>query len=396
MNKVVVIGAGASGLTAAIWAARTGAQVTILEHNEKVGKKILATGNGRCNLTNTTQDASYYRSSQRDFPWKVVSQFNHLDTLRFFSKLGIFTKNKDGWMYPYSEQAASVAEVLEMEARHLKVKIKTNEEVTDIQILSSGYQILTKTWQYNCDCVIVACGSPASNVEGSSSTGYELAKKLGHTLIPPMPALSGLKGRGNYFGKWAGCRMECRVSLEIAGRIFKEEQGEVLFTEYGISGIPVFQVSRYAVRAIKENCTATVHLDLMPDLTEESLLALLKQRKEENSYKTLSQRMIGLLPKKIIATLVSDKETEEDVVKNIKDWKVPIKDAYSLKQAQVCSGGVDTRELTTQMESIFHPGLFFTGEVVDVDGPCGGYNLQWAWSSGTVAGITAAQSIYKE
>ena len=180
MKRVVIIGGGASGMMAAIQAARAGAAVTLLEHNEKPGKKILATGNGRCNLTNLVQEPSRYRSSQPDFPWKIITQYPLEDTLAFFSELGIYIKDRGGWVYPYSDQAAGVAQVLEMEARHQKVKIKTTEEVTDILREDDRYLVKTATWQYPCDSVIVACGSPASNVEGSSATGYALAEKLGN------------------------------------------------------------------------------------------------------------------------------------------------------------------------------------------------------------------------
>ncbi len=158
MKRVVIIGGGASGMMAAIQAARAGAAVTLLEHNEKPGKKILATGNGRCNLTNLVQEPSRYRSSQPDFPWKIITQYPLEDTLAFFSELGIYTKDRNGWVYPYSDQAAGVAQVLELEARHQKVKIKTTEEVTDILREDGQYLVKTATWQYPCDSVIISSG----------------------------------------------------------------------------------------------------------------------------------------------------------------------------------------------------------------------------------------------
>lgn len=397
MKKIVVIGGGASGLMASIWAARTGASVTLLEHNERTGKKILATGNGKCNLTNLVQDSSCYRCSEPDFPWKIVSQFPFSDTIRFFSQLGIYTKNKNGWMYPYSEQAAGVAQVLEMEARYRKVKIKTKENVIDIQVLTKGYQVITQTWHYDCDCVILCCGSSASQVEGSSDSGYHLAAKLGHRIIPPMPALTALRAKGNYFGKWAGTRMDGVISLEIENHVFKKERGEILFTDYGISGIAVFQLSRYAVRAAKEGCQVICHLDLMPDLTEQELLAMLQKRMEDCPYKSIAESLVGLLPAKMISVL-ADRSSLEKTASHIKNWVLTIKDGCSMDHAQVCSGGVDVTQLTEHLESRLHPGLYFAGELVDVDGPCGGYNLQWAWSSGAVAGKSAAfeneRSIY--
>ena len=391
MKKVVIIGGGASGMMAAIQAARTGAAVTLLEHNEKPGKKILATGNGRCNLTNLVQEPSRYRSSQPDFPWKIITQYPLEDTLAFFSELGIYTKDRNGWVYPYSDQAAGVAQVLELEARHQKVKIKTTEEVTDILREGGQYLVKTATWQYPCDSVIISCGSSASNVEGSSTTGYELAEKMGHTVVKPLPSLCGIRGKDNYYAKWAGSRMDGRITLEIDGETVGEEQGEILFTEYGISGIGVFQLSRYAVRGTDEGKIATYHLDLMPQLTKEELVKLLLDRQQAGSYKNPQELLIGLLPRKMIDVLVKKTYEPEKIAERLKDWQVPVKGAYALQQAQICSGGVDPRELTEQLESRLHPGIYFTGEVIDVDGPCGGYNLQWAWSSGAVAGRAAAE-----
>lgn len=391
MKRVVIIGGGASGMMAAIQAARTGAAVTLLEHNEKPGKKILATGNGRCNLTNLVQEPSRYRSSQPDFPWKIITQYPLEDTLAFFSELGIYTKDRNGWVYPYSDQAAGVAQVLELEARHQKVKIKTTEEVTDILREDGQYLVKTATWQYPCDSVIISCGSSASNVEGSSTTGYELAEKMGHTVVKPLPSLCGIRGKDNYYAKWAGSRMDGRITLEIDGETVGEEQGEILFTEYGISGIGVFQLSRYAVRGTDEGKIATYHLDLMPQLTKEELVKLLLDRQQAGSYKNPQELLIGLLPRKMIDVLVKKTYEPEKIAERLKDWQVPVKGAYALQQAQICSGGVDPRELTEQLESRLHPGIYFTGEVIDVDGPCGGYNLQWAWSSGAVAGRAAAE-----
>lgn len=391
MKKVVIIGGGASGMMAAIQAARTGAAVTLLEHNEKPGKKILATGNGRCNLTNLVQEPSRYRSSQPDFPWKIITQYPLEDTLAFFSELGIYTKDRNGWVYPYSDQAAGVAQVLELEARHQKVKIKTTEEVTDILREDGQYLVKTATWQYPCDSVIISCGSSASNVEGSSTTGYELAEKLGHMVVKPLPSLCGIRGKDNYYAKWAGSRMDGRITLEIDGETVGEEQGEILFTEYGISGIGVFQLSRYAVRGTDKGKIATYHLDLMPQLTKEELVKLLLDRQQAGSYKNPQELLIGLLPRKMIDVLVKKTYEPEKIAERLKDWQVPVKGAYALQQAQICSGGVDPRELTEQLESRLHPGIYFTGEVIDVDGPCGGYNLQWAWSSGAVAGRAAAE-----
>ena len=185
--------------------------------------------------------------------------------------------------------------------------------------------------------------------------------------------------------------MDGRITLEIDGETVGEEQGEILFTEYGISGIGVFQLSRYAVRGTDEGKKATYHLDLMPQLTKEELVKLLTDRQQAGSYKNPQELLIGLLPRKMIDVLVKKTYEPEKIAERLKDWQVPVKGAYALRQAQICSGGVDPRELTDQLESRLHPCIYFVGEVIDVDGPCGGYNLQWAWTTGAVAGRAAAE-----
>ena len=186
--------------------------------------------------------------------------------------------------------------------------------------------------------------------------------------------------------------MDGRIILEVNGKIIGQEQGEILFTEYGISGISVFQLSRYAVRGAAEGKTAVYHLDLMPKLTKEELVQYLADRQRQNgTYKNPQELLIGLLPKKIIDVLVKKTYEPEKISEKLKDWQISVKGAYALRQAQICSGGVDPEELTDHLESRLYPGVYFAGEVIDVDGPCGGYNLQWAWSSGAVAGKAAAR-----
>ena len=371
-KTVCIIGGGAAGLVSAIFAARNHASVILLEQNEKPGRKLLATGNGRCNLTNTYQHPSCYHGRHPEFAWEVIQQFPMQQTVAFFSKLGIYTRNRDGYLYPASLQASSVLEVLEAEARYLKVKIKCREQVTDICACPDREQgrwlVKTASWQYPADSVIIACGSPASEIAGSCTSGYELAKK------------------------WAGVRAEGCVSLAVDRRIFREERGELQLTEYGVSGIPVFQLSGYAVRLLDEGVPVRLLLDFMPDFTEEALEAFLKARMDNCPYKTLKESLVGLFPKKLIDGLTQDDKTDTaSLVQKIKCLELDVKGPRSLGQAQVCSGGVSTEELSAgTMESSLHPGIFFAGEVVDTDGICGGYNLQWAWSSAAMAGTHAA------
>ena len=224
-RKICIIGGGASGLMAAIMAAREGAEVTLLEHNEKTGRKLLATGNGRCNLTNIHQEPSCYHSLSGilacgDPPGLFSSEIPSV----FFSQIGVYTKNREGYLYPASMQASSVQELLEMEARYRKVKIKCREHVKEIRKDGQSFQVLTETWSYPADKVILAAGSRASSIQGADGSGYGLAEALGHKIIPPLPALVPLKGRGNWFSKWAGVRTE--------GKVFSDGTGTDLLTRH--------------------------------------------------------------------------------------------------------------------------------------------------------------------
>lgn len=389
-RQVVITGAGASGMMAAIMAARNGAAVTVLEQNEKPGKKICATGNGKCNFSNLVMPEDAYRGTHPEFVKDAFAQFSVKDTVEFFKELGIFPLDRNGYLYPRSNQAQSVVDVLCMEASHLGVKIKTNEQVTAIETAKNGkkFQVLTKGWHYEADALILANGSKASSISGSDGSGYELAKKMGHRIIPVYPALTALKCKGPAFKTWAGVRTEGKVSLFINGKFHKSERGELQLTEYGISGIPVFQISTYAIRAVHEGEKAELRVDFLPELTEEETRELLHARKKACPYKNEKELLVGLFPEKLSKVLTSQKH----LLSAIKEFPLEVQDGMSFFQAQVCSGGVDTSQVNTHtMESKLCRNLYFAGELLDIDGTCGGYNLQWAWSSGVAAGIHAAK-----
>ena len=395
-KRVCIVGGGAAGMMAAIIAAREGAAVTVLEHNEKTGKKILATGNGRCNLTNLYQAASCYHSQERNLAWEVLEQFDVQKTIRFFSELGIYTKNKNGGLYPSSMQASSVQELLEMEARYWKVKIKCREHVTEIQVLQAAakpvFQVKTETWSYEADAVILACGSKASAIEGADGSGYTLAKSLGLKVIKPLPALVPLKGKGTYFTKWAGTRVEGKVILKAGAQILDRAEGELQLTDYGISGIPVFQLSSQTARLLDSGVPVSVELDFLPDFDEKGLEEFLKRRENACPYKTQRELLTGLLPKKLADVLSEGKTDRKTLVQRIKRFAVEIKGTKAFDMAQVCSGGVSLTEINPKtMECRKIPGIYLAGELLDTDGICGGYNLQWAWSSGACAGYAASK-----
>lgn len=412
MKQVIVIGGGASGLMAAVTAAYGGAFVTILEGMEKPGKKILVTGNGRCNLTNTEQTRKdRYRGSDPDFIESVLAQFPVRKTMEYFEQLGLLLQIRNGYVYPYVNQSSAVQELLLLEAARLQVKVKCREKVKKLKKTKNGWEVVTDTWSYTCDRVILAAGSCAAPVTGSDGSGYALAKSLGHRIVTPMEALVPLKVRENWVRKLAGIRMSAKVTLKIFSENMQEncrppeiyrEEGELQWTEYGISGIVVFQLSRYAVRSLTEKKTVQSELDLMPEFEEEQLFDLLKKRMR---YKRSEDCLTGLLPKKMIPVILElcgwkpAKEfstlTDQEIrtlAHKCKHLTIHITGSKSFEAAQVCSGGVDTAQVNpVTLESKVIEGLFFAGEILDVDGICGGYNLQWAWSSGYAAGFHCAQ-----
>ncbi len=404
-KNVIIIGAGASGMMAAIAAARNHAIVTILEHTEHIGKKILATGNGRCNLTNIEQSPPCYRSDNEGFEKSILEQFDVSQTLKLFGEIGIYTKNKNGYIYPNSEQASAVLNVLRMELEHLKVVIICKVKVHSVVKRNNKFCIHTDLEDYTCDNVIIATGSKAAPKTGSDGSGYTLAKSLGHTIIKPLPALVQLKCEGNFFKSLAGIRCDARLNLIIGGEDKSRDKGELQLTDYGISGIPTFQISRFAVKALDAGQEVHVNIDFMPEFDMEVFRVFIKKRISSAPFKNVEQLLMGLLNNKLVPVLIKkanvsinmkcvdlNEKQIQNLLDSIKNFKVKVIGFNSFDQAQVCSGGVDTRELShTTLESRKVTGVYFVGEVVDIDGICGGYNLQWAWSSGYVAGSNSSK-----
>ena len=404
MRTAAVIGGGASGMMAAITAAEAGARVILLEHKDRIGKKILSTGNGRCNFTNIHQEPICYHSEDPLFPWRVVSRFGARDAVSFFLQLGVYSKNRNGYLYPNSDQASAVLDALRMELRRLSVEIRTETHCSEIIPDKKGFRIHTDKGTVSADRVILCAGSRAAPSTGSDGSGYDLAKRLGHRMVPVLPALVQLKCGESFFKQIAGVRANGTVSIWADGECLARDTGEIQLTGYGISGIPVFQVSRYAAQALYEKKAVAAELDFMPDFTKEQMQAFLKARASARPGKSAEEFLIGLFHKKlsdlwvrlsgITRTKCAGKFTEEEIHKLcclIKCFRVTVSGTNSFDQAQVCRGGIDTTEVDPEtLESRLVPGLYFAGEILDVDGMCGGYNLQWAWSSGYVAGRNAA------
>lgn len=404
MRHVAVIGGGAAGMMAAITAAREGVKVTILEHKDRIGKKILSTGNGRCNFTNIFQTPACYRSDNRDFAWNIIQKFNVEKTISFFKELGIYPKDRNGYLYPYSDQAAAILEVLQIEIAKLDICVMTEINVLDIQPVKRGIRVTTDKKTITVDSVILACGSKAAPVTGSDGSGYQLAKLLGHRIVPVLPALVQLRCAEKFYKSISGVRVQGTVEIYADDIFLASDTGEIQLTNYGISGIPVFQVSRYAAKAIYQKQSVTAVLNFMPDMNKDEFLSFLQERITLCPHKTLDEFFNGIFPKKLcelwirLSRLpkemrVSDLSGEqlEKLVLLIQHLRTHITETNAFEQAQICCGGVDTTEINPDtLESNYVPGIYFAGELLDVDGICGGYNLQWAWSSGFVAGKEAA------
>ncbi|SFR96287.1 hypothetical protein SAMN05661086_02911 [Anaeromicropila populeti] len=398
--EIIIIGGGASGLMAAIAAGRKGKKVILIEQKDRIGKKILATGNGKCNFSNTYQDSRCYRSDNSSFPIKVLERFGVDETVSWFENLGILVKERNGYLYPNSLQASSILDVLRLETARLGIKVYCEERVTKIKEYNQGFRVFLRRREITGKKIILAAGGKASPQHGSDGSGYLLAESLGHHIIPTVPALTGLKVKEGFCGKMAGVRTEAAVSLFIEDKLVSKDIGELQLTGYGISGIPVFQVSRYAGKGLLEKKKVTAQIDFFPDRKEEDIWRKLQQNIKAHPDDFAEDMLTGIMNKKIYLVLMKEAGIKANaVVKSVptdkwrklsaymKGLSLHIIDSNGFETAQVTAGGVDTREINERtMESKLKKNLYMIGELLDVDGICGGYNLQWAWSTGFIAG----------
>ncbi|HUM82521.1 MAG TPA: aminoacetone oxidase family FAD-binding enzyme [Lachnospiraceae bacterium] len=392
MNKIIIVGGGASGLMAGITAASKGADVTILEKEKKPGKKLLKTGNGKCNMTNTGESRHAYRGCDPSFAEKILEEYSVQETISFFLHIGIYTLNRDGWVYPYCEQSGAVLEALLMEAKRLGIRIKNNENVTEIRPSGSGFEVLTDTWKYPSDRVILACGTAASLPLKNNYNGFSLALRLGHTMVPALPALVPLVPEKTAVFPWAGVRIRACIRLFTGGIFLMENEGQLQLTEYGISGIPVFGISGTAGHLLLSGAPVRTVIDFFPDFDPASFLSFLEARKEEHPERNMDELLIGLFPDRLIPVLTEGCINLEMLASKIKSFPLDIKSTLDLSHAQCTAGGIRSDEVSSETcESKIVPGLFITGEMLDIDGDCGGWNLQFAWSTGAIAGKAAAE-----
>ena len=404
-QDVLVIGAGASGMMTAITAARRGLSVTVLEHMDKPGKKILATGNGKCNFTNLKMSPRCYYGDH-GLVQEILKQFTVEDTLAFFREIGIWPKEKNGYVYPNSGQASSVADALSAEMKRSGVSLVTSCDIRKLCETKYGFEVRTSMGTYCSHNLVFATGLRAAPKSGSDGSMISLIKSFGHRFEPILPALCGFEAEGMEFSKVSGVRTDALLSLYINGQKCEQERGELQLADYGISGIPVFQISGRVSRLLYQGKEPYLKLDVMPDHTKEQVMDELLRR--VNTYgvgRSLGDVLDGMLPDKLAkallqalhkspgdgAEILQEDRWRNDLADQIKGKKLHIRKVSDFDKAQVTTGGVALSELQADtLELIKYPGIYVTGELADVDGICGGYNLQWAWSSGHLAGQSAA------
>ena len=412
-TDILVAGGGAAGIMAALTATENGkGKIFIIEKMGQLGKKILATGNGKCNYTNYYQAKECYRGNDVSFAWKALQKFGYKETISLFKSYGIIPYDRDGYVYPLTGQASCVRDILERELKSTKVVINKEEKITDVSIhrkngRQDGFIVVTGNNKYFTQKLIIATGGKAGAVHGSDGSGYSLAKSLGHSVITPFAALTSCIICGKYTKDWAGVRTKGTVrAYNSKGKLLCENTGELQFVAQGISGIPVFQVSRYISEEIVKGRKPYLTIDIMPLYSEEEIIASLLCRKKKNG--SIGDIFTGMLHNKLAAALLKfcdisikrqaaglTKDEASHIAAVMKNWRLEVKDTGGFEKAQVTGGGIPASEINAEtMESKICPGLYFAGEVIDVDGICGGYNLQWAWTSGYIAG-NAAGRCYK-
>ncbi|MGI5976267.1 MAG: NAD(P)/FAD-dependent oxidoreductase [Candidatus Limivicinus sp.] len=399
METVVVIGGGASGMMAALTAAEDKSKkVILLERQQRVGRKLLATGNGRCNLTNTGAAAENYHGEVPEFAVPVLESFRPGDTLEFFHSLGLVTVTEyGGRVYPLSNSANSVVDVLRLALDKRGVELRTGCPVREIVKNKKGYSVRFDGGEISADYLIVACGGAAGAKLGGVTDGYELLKPLGHRRTKLCPSLVQLITAGSFPRALKGIRAQVRAELRLGDELLAESKGELQFTESGVSGPAVFDISRAASAA---GCDTELRLNFTADLSEAEVSALLRQRRESYPELESSELFTGMLHNRLGRMLVkysgispakplsalSDEELKA-ALGACREFELVVKGTEGFDSAQVTAGGIKTTGFNPEtLESWFMPGLFVCGELLDVDGDCGGYNLQWAWASGHKAG----------
>ncbi|RED57914.1 MULTISPECIES: aminoacetone oxidase family FAD-binding enzyme [Cohnella] len=429
-HKLLIIGAGAAGLVAAVTAKDQGIDAAILERNDRIGKKILMTGDGRCNITNEStatgaEDelaalSGKFHSNQAGFPVSVLKQLGIRQTIDFFSGLGLpLTKLKEGMMYPMSLQAASVLDIFQLALEDRDVPVYFNTIVEDVIVRAEHprftvvCKVVTEEVEeqavYTSDYLFLCTGGLTAPSSGTDGSGYTLAERLGHTLIDPVPAIVQLKVQYANMKQLSGIKLQGKAHIQVNGEVVRSESGEIHFSESGLSGPPVLQLGRNAAYHLARRDAVSVIVDLMPGRTEEELVDFLEIHWGIFGHRTVVDSFIGIFHKKLVPVLLKEAgidqqpyllcqdlswKTKKKFYRILKHWEFIVTDTNGFANAHATAGGIDTTELIEgTLESKLVPGLYLAGEVMDVDGDFGGYNLQWAWSSGYVAAIALAKQI---
>ncbi len=406
--NIAIIGGGVSGMIAAITAAKCGSQVTIFEHMPRIGKKLLFTGNGRCNISNVDMDSVHFHGGDHEKIEAILSACPQEETLKFFEELGLYIIEKNGYMYPFCEQASAVLDVLRFAIRDMGIDVFTDTNIKLIE-MQKMFIITTERGQLEFERLILCCGSSANRNTGSDGSGYNIATKLGHNIIKPLPALTSLVCDDEFFPSLSGIRTMATVSLfsiddKEDSKILGKEYGQLQFTKSGISGICVFNLSHMAVKSIDLERPVKAMIDLLPDISWGQIGTFIRERISRMESRPAEEFFAGLLAKPLGICIckrcaidlkrqcgsISDEEIT-DLCKMIKEFEANVVSSGDFETAQVCQGGVDLDEISETLESKIVPGLCFAGEILDVNGDCGGYNLQWAASSGILAGKGASR-----
>ena len=398
--RIGIIGGGASGMAAALAASENpDAQVVLLERQARVGRKLLATGNGRCNLTNLHAGEAGYHGTDPGFCGYALENFGPEKTLGWFRGLGLVTVAEDsGRVYPYSDQANSVVDVLRFGLERPNIQVRLGFEVEKIRKLSQGFRVESREEALEFDKLIIACGGLAGTKLGGSMAGYKLLRSLGHKCTRLRPTLVQLCWDWRPGAGLKGIRTNCRAEIRRDGALWTQSTGQLQFTEYGLSGPVIFEISR---DVCQENGSWTCRLDFLPDMTETEVISLLRGRKD--TALPAGELLTGILHNRLgrVLTQAADispncpiRELREEnlaaVAALVKNLEIPLTEPMGMDCAQVTAGGILTEEFCPEtMESRLVPGLYACGEVLDIDGDCGGYNLQWTWSSGYLAGLRA-------
>lgn len=404
-HKLIITGCGAAGMMAACIAGLFCDDVLVLDSNNVAGKKLLATGNGRCNFTNIFMSPDRYNLGKDagHTEMDVIDRFGFEDVLLFFEKLGVPVRIINEYCYPYNLEAASIRDALFERMKELNVRIKLNNRIARIEKDMERDVFLLYTdsgYCYEAKKVILACAGKAGGTFGCDGSIYEILRSLGaKNIIKPLPALCGLISDSRMLKDIAGVRARARAKLQ-AGKVTRQESGEIIFSDKGISGIPVMNMSRYAARALDEGLKCTLSLDFFEDLSNDALRGMLRNMMNTRSVR-IETAITGILNHKLLEAVLKDcgcyglKTDDEDLkidklAEMIKDFRLNITGTAGWDNAQVTTGGLSLDEVDTEtFETRFSRGLYVAGETLDVDGCCGGYNLQWAWSTGAIAGASA-------